>query len=986
MKLYPTILFFLVINIYPQIREMTNIDYTDLIREFNFETSLDDPHEETSISLKIINDNTKLSAFFYTKIGFIKLESTNNGDTWQRAKLIHELEGARRPNIRYSFDVSLNSDGSYLIFAQPFEDGIITRLGPLAVWKFTSDDQLLFRTDLPVFRKTDFDLCRVTDNKYFLSYSDSGTYIYKSDDGGLSWKEFEFLENVNNLSIEYSSSSNSLLGTYVNHVDVGKYELNFYEMKLNDYSWTSPKIIYSSSAKIYNPEIVITGDSKFWIVYNENSIYDQKYTRTNIAYITSADEGITWDAPANFTHYYGSDILLNISDDNKYPLVTYFSNRKNNQKKSFYLGSAGYSNENAPPFFAEIFNAGLNEENGNYIFRAKVYHYEKIKNVFLQKDLINLPLYDDGKHNDSLANDNIWGNEISRTSELISGNSVLVDVNNFKLPILNNGILAAARPGVTVTYNATDVSGHSMDLQNFQYFGSLNGLYLNKNILFSSGFFLGGYANSKLWVNAAASAMLVEDYLPGTIGSEPKEAKNIVYVVTKDDPPFGNAWQNWKYAVEQGAYFYDGDGNGYYDPIDHNGNGIWEPNEDRPDILYDATYFTVYNDGLPRNLRRWNTVDPLGIEIRQTVFASGTVSELQDVIFIRYSILYKGLDDMNEPDTLTDVIFSIWSDADLGDHADDRIGCDTTLQSGFYYNNGKDYIWGDTPPTFFTTFLQGPQVKTNLLNSFAYNRKGQAIGIDSVEGFTNGEMAAFTGYLSGDTYMRDPSTAIEARYNMSGLNIQGNTLTPCDFVYSYIGGGADCESINPYKWYSGDPVIDYGWIYKIVADQRNLTSSEKFDLVKNQPVDIIVAYTVGMGTDHLSSITDGRNKVRNVFDIYKNNFPGSFEMPDYNEIYPKEFHLSQNYPNPFNPTTKIKFSIPSPTSPLSKGGMQGGLTNVSLIVYDILGRKVTTLVNEPKAPGNYEITFNASQLASGVYLYRLTSGLFSQTKKMIVLK
>ncbi|HET55467.1 MAG TPA: T9SS type A sorting domain-containing protein, partial [Ignavibacteria bacterium] len=78
--------------------------------------------------------------------------------------------------------------------------------------------------------------------------------------------------------------------------------------------------------------------------------------------------------------------------------------------------------------------------------------------------------------------------------------------------------------------------------------------------------------------------------------------------------------------------------------------------------------------------------------------------------------------------------------------------------------------------------------------------------------------------------------------------------------------------------------------------------------------------------------------------------------------------------------------IPSPTSPLSKGGMQGGLTNVSLIVYDILGRKVTTLVNEPKAPGNYEITFNASQLASGVYFYRLTSGSFVQTKKMILLR
>ena len=59
---------------------------------------------------------------------------------------------------------------------------------------------------------------------------------------------------------------------------------------------------------------------------------------------------------------------------------------------------------------------------------------------------------------------------------------------------------------------------------------------------------------------------------------------------------------------------------------------------------------------------------------------------------------------------------------------------------------------------------------------------------------------------------------------------------------------------------------------------------------------------------------------------------------------------------------------------------------VQLKVYDILGREVTTLVNETKAPGNYEVTFNASNLASGVYFYRLKAGDFVETKKMILLR
>jgi hypothetical protein len=95
-----------------------------------------------------------------------------------------------------------------------------------------------------------------------------------------------------------------------------------------------------------------------------------------------------------------------------------------------------------------------------------------------------------------------------------------------------------------------------------------------------------------------------------------------------------------------------------------------------------------------------------------------------------------------------------------------------------------------------------------------------------------------------------------------------------------------------------------------------------------------------------------------------------------------KFELFQNYPNPFNPVTKIKFTIPP--LPLSFGEGRG----VRLLVYDILGREITTLVNEPFKPGTYSVTFNTQQynLASGVYFYRLTTGSFASTKKMLLLR
>lgn len=99
------------------------------------------------------------------------------------------------------------------------------------------------------------------------------------------------------------------------------------------------------------------------------------------------------------------------------------------------------------------------------------------------------------------------------------------------------------------------------------------------------------------------------------------------------------------------------------------------------------------------------------------------------------------------------------------------------------------------------------------------------------------------------------------------------------------------------------------------------------------------------------------------------------------EIIPDKYSLSQNYPNPFNPTTTIKYSIP-----FVKTLHATSLQHVTLKVFDILGNEIVTLVNEEKFPGKYEVTFNGSNLASGVYLYRLTTKDFSINKKMILMK
>ena len=88
---------------------------------------------------------------------------------------------------------------------------------------------------------------------------------------------------------------------------------------------------------------------------------------------------------------------------------------------------------------------------------------------------------------------------------------------------------------------------------------------------------------------------------------------------------------------------------------------------------------------------------------------------------------------------------------------------------------------------------------------------------------------------------------------------------------------------------------------------------------------------------------------------------------------PLDFYLFQNYPNPFNPVTKIRYDLPSDGK-------------VSIKIYDINGRLISTLVNENKTAGRYEMEFNGDNLSSGVYYYKIESGSFYKVRKMLLIK
>jgi hypothetical protein len=167
---------------------------------------------------------------------------------------------------------------------------------------------------------------------------------------------------------------------------------------------------------------------------------------------------------------------------------------------------------------------------------------------------------------------------------------------------------------------------------------------------------------------------------------------------------------------------------------------------------------------------------------------------------------------------------------------------------------------------------------------------------------------------------------------------------------------------------NGTDKIAYSWssyLYSVFATPTFISNHPPFWSSANfKPI------IIELPSDDLGVVWVGMNG--SGYGLYFNRYSLVTNIGNEGET-PATYSLSQNYPNPFNPTTKISFSIP-------KGEF------VSLKVYDLLGREVSTLVNKQMTAGKYSIDFDASKLSSGVYFYKLNAGNYSETKKMIIQK
>ncbi len=216
----------------------------------------------------------------------------------------------------------------------------------------------------------------------------------------------------------------------------------------------------------------------------------------------------------------------------------------------------------------------------------------------------------------------------------------------------------------------------------------------------------------------------------------------------------------------------------------------------------------------------------------------------------------------------------------------------------------------------------------------------------------------FTNYLHSSYILRQHTATIT-------LGIDGDPITDSLGMMRLVGGSG-ANTINP---------AEGRYVNQIEAADGNAANILSFWLKPDEHPAIRISH----GTSKVVFTAFGFETIAvddvralfatNVID-WLNTPVGVYESE--NNI-PDAFALSQNYPNPFNPSTEIIFSVPKESM-------------VSIKVFDLIGREVATLINEVKQPGRYQLTFNAENFASGVYIYQMISGEFIQVKKMSFLK
>ncbi|MFA6455418.1 MAG: right-handed parallel beta-helix repeat-containing protein [Bacteroidota bacterium] len=298
--------------------------------------------------------------------------------------------------------------------------------------------------------------------------------------------------------------------------------------------------------------------------------------------------------------------------------------------------------------------------------------------------------------------------------------------------------------------------------------------------------------------------------------------------------------------------------------------------------------------------------------------------------------------------------------------------------------------------------LYGKSITGTIKNNVVINNKANAIGgiyvgdtcFAIVDGnYVSGNIAV-NGNSGGILFERNQTNSIVMNNivrNNTGSGVRALTLSNAQVINNTIVGNSNdgiqtgtdsyIQALNNIVW-NNTPLQLGGYVYS----SNNFTSNPLF--ISNDSLYNLSNSSPCIGAGVTSALVFGATLNAPLFDYLNTPRPRaagtkpdigavesdlSTDVEELSENIPTSFGLSQNFPNPFNPSTTIRYALPSSA-------------NVKLVIYDLLGREIATLVNEEQSAGWKEVQWNAMNVSSGIYFYKLTAGTFIETKKMLMVK
>ena len=407
----------------------------------------------------------------------------------------------------------------------------------------------------------------------------------------------------------------------------------------------------------------------------------------------------------------------------------------------------------------------------------------------------------------------------------------------------------------------------------------------------------------------------------------------------------------------------------------------------KPRVYGDQTVWTVFNNldttavsGYSGYWRTHMPVPGLPVQIQQAVYSQkvpGTDSSalLANVAFIEWTIINVG----DAPIESTYV--SLWTDIDFDAAFNNRPAVDTVNQIGYCWQSSDNSYY--TPPRAVGfVWLYGPSVPSYGSQAFF---KGNPRA-----GYRNLPLSSFWG-IQDDSYQdssfRGPAYSMGTAWNIArGFDKAGNPVL-------------DSVTHQETKFlYSGDPVTGSGWLCPHSSGGAGFNMfSGPFTLAPHDTQWVMAALIPVSNPDRFECIRLLRQYAATLRAMTYQSIVAT-SVSNETPSLPTRAELEQNYPNPFNPTTTIRYSVPSL---MGRDGQVPGVSEVKLVVYDLLGREVSVLVNERKEAGIHEVKFDLSGLSSGVYFYQLHvrpldsasgraskggAGVFVKTRKLLLLR